>query len=281
LAKIAMVYLSPFQFLGARYSIAFVVLIPFVVRTSWPHLRKLSKVDWIRLVLMGVIAYPLANGLQFWALTRLSATVGTFTMNFVPLFTVGLGIVFLSEKPTIYQLVGIMLALLGTLVFFGIQLEFEDTWAILASTLGSLLLASNAVLVRSFARTGRINSVALAAIPLGIGGGILLLFAPPTSMPPLKGTLIVLFLGIISGSLAFTVWNHALRRLRAFEITVIGNLMPMGTAILAPLILDETVSLQAWLGILVTLVGVVLVSLLTGAPPPAVVKVGMATSERQ
>lgn len=260
LAKVAMVHLTPLQFLGARYGLAFLVLLPFVLRRAWPTLRRLPANAWLRLALMGILAYPTANGLQFWALTQLSATTGTFTMNFVPLFTLGLGILWLAERPTRLQGVGMVLALSGAVIFFGIIIQPGELLAIAASTFGSFLLAINAVLARGFARSGQVDSVTLAAIPLGIGSVVLVLLAPPPLVLPGNVLTIVIFLGVVSGALAYTVWNHALRGLQAFESTLIVNLMPMGTALATPLILGEVVSLQMWIGMIVALAGVVLVS---------------------
>lgn len=258
LAKIAMVYISPFEFLGARYALAFLALLPLLLRRTRSTLRHLPAGAWVRLVLMGVLAYPIANGLQFWALARLSATTGTFTMNFVPLFALALGILWLAERPTRLQGVGFAVALLGALLFFGLDIAAADLLPIVASTFGSLVLAVNVVMARAFARSGQIDSVGLAAIPLGVGGGLLLLFAPPPVMP-LPVLAIIVFLAIVGGALAYTVWNHALKGLQAFEITLVGNLMPMGTALAAPLLLGEVVTPRMWLGMLIALVGVVLV----------------------
>lgn len=269
LAKVVMVAMPPLEFLGARYTLAFLALLPLVLRRTWPTLRRLPPGAWLRLALMGVLAYPLANGLQFWALARLSATAGTFTINFVPLFALLLGVIWLAERPTRQQLVGVLLALLGSLVFFGVAVAPDELLAIAASTFGSLVLAINAVMARAFARSGQVDSVSLAAVPLGVGGLVLVLLAPPALALPGHVLLIIAFLGVISGALAYTVWNHALRGLQAFEITLIGNLMPMGTALAAPLLLGETVSARMWIGMIIALAGVLLVSLRPdGAPAP-------------
>lgn len=261
LSKLVMASLPPFEFLAARYSIAFLALLPLVLARTWRQVRQLSPRAWLRLVIMGLLAYPLANGLQFWALARLPATTGTFTMNFVPLFTLALGLLWLHERPTRRQLWGGALALAGAAVFFGLEVRAEDVLPIAASSFGSFLLAINVVLARSLARGREIDSLGLAALPLGVGGGTLLLFTPPVAdrLMPVIG--MVLFLGVVSGSLAYTVWNHALEGLQAFELTVIGNLMPMGTALMALFLIGESIPLRGWLGIVVALVGVVLVAL--------------------
>lgn len=266
LSKIVMATLSPFEFMALRYSVAFLALVPIVLHRTLPALRRLSKSGWLRLVLMGVLAYPLANGLQFWALTRLTATTGTFPMNFVPLFALMLGVLFLRERPTRLQAVGVVLALVGAVIFFGFNFDFSDTVAIAASIFGSLLLAINAIMARSLARTGEIDSFGLSAVPLGVGASILMFTSAPQELPPPNILGLILFLGIVSGAFAYTVWNHAMKQLQAFELTIIGNLAPLGTAVLSFFILGELVPLHGWLGLAITLVGVILVGLRAGLP---------------
>jgi drug/metabolite transporter (DMT)-like permease len=49
--------------------------------------------------------------------------------------------------------------------------------------------------------------------------------------------------------------------MQAFEISITANMMPIGTALLAPIILEEPVSRMAWLGMVISLIGVVLVGI--------------------
>ncbi len=59
--------------------------------------------------------------------------------------------------------------------------------------------------------------------------------------------------------LAFLIWNHARQKLKAFEMSITLNLMPIGTALISPWLIGETIPGRAWIGMLVTLVGVLLV----------------------
>ncbi len=72
----------------------------------------------------------------------------------------------------------------------------------------------------------------------------------------------MLWLIVPSSMIAFVIWNHARRNLKAFEMTITLNLMPIGTALISPWLIGETISGRAWVGMLVTLVGVLLVGFL-------------------
>ncbi|MGH2606735.1 MAG: EamA family transporter, partial [Anaerolineales bacterium] len=98
------------------------------------------------------------------------------------------------------------------------------------------------------------------ALPMAIGGGLLLIAAPPLPVPAARTLAILVFLGIVNSALAYILWNHALKQLQAFEISVLGNLIPIGTALLAPGILAERLMPRSWIGIAAALVGVILVA---------------------
>ena len=274
LVKIAMADLSPLQLAGARYFGAFLCLVPFLLWNSRQVLRSLSLSAWLRLALMGILAYPIGNGLFFWSLRTLPSTTSSFLLSAIPIFTLVVGIVWLKERPNWLQGAGFLLALIGGVIFFGMRIETGDWQAVGAALLGGISLATFGLIARDFVRKGEVNSTVLTAVPMFIGGGLLVVIAPVTEMPsmPVIGT--VAWLAIINSALAYVIWNHALKRLQAFEISIVGNLMPMGTAILAPLLVNEVVSGRAWIGMAVALAGVMLVGI-AGERPTAVAAEGV------
>ena len=72
---------------------------------------------------------------------------------------------------------------------------------------------------------------------------------------------VVLWLAVINTALAFTLWNHTLRRLTAIESSLINNTMLVQIAILAWLFLGEPIGVRAGLGLLLAMLGVLLVQL--------------------
>ncbi|HEY70310.1 MAG TPA: EamA family transporter [Anaerolineae bacterium] len=261
LVKIALGYLSPLQLAGVRYFGAFLILLPLLLWRSMNVLRGLTRSAWLRLALMGFLAFPVGNGLLFWGLETLPATTSSFLLTSIPIFTLVIGILWLKERPNWIQGIGFLLAITGGLIFFGMRIEASDGLAVLATVLGSLSLSVFGSMARDFVRKGEVNSTVLAAIPMCIGGGMLLIIAPVTQVPPMPALGILVILAIVNSALAFMIWNHALQSLQAFEISIVGNLMPIGTALVAPLLLGEVISGRAWLGMAVALAGVILVGI--------------------
>ena len=100
--------LPPLTFAGLRYLLAFIILLPFYIRqpnTIKP--KKFSKKDWFLLIALGIIYYTLTQGLQFLGLKYLPAITFSLLLNFTALITAILALIFLKEKLTNWQWVGI------------------------------------------------------------------------------------------------------------------------------------------------------------------------------
>jgi drug/metabolite transporter (DMT)-like permease len=271
LVKIGLTELTPFQIAGVRYFGAFIALVPFLLTHSRGTLKRMPRRSWVRLAAMGLIAYPLGNSMLFWGLQSLHSTTSAFLLNAMPLATLALGVVWLNEKPTRLQLIGLVIALAGGVVFFGTRVPGAETVPIVVTLAGAACLAVFGVMAREFARDGLVDGVTLAGIPLLFGGGLLMIVVPPTQLPSARVSAILVWLAVVNSALAYLLWNHALRRLQAFEISIVTNLMPMGTGLLAPLLIGESVGPTAWIGIGVALAGVVLVGLGSRRPLPTAV----------
>jgi drug/metabolite transporter (DMT)-like permease len=259
LTKLVYAELGPFQIMAIRYSGAFLILFPVLWMRSRPTLHNLLRKEWIQLVFMGLLSFTLGNPLLYVGLQSIPATTSSFLMNGIPIATVLLGALTLREYPRIMQCGGILLASVGGVVFFGGRIELNEVRGIGLSLLGVLLITIFGLIARDLTRRERIDPVALTALPMGFGSCVLLAFIWPLPMLSLKVLGILAWLTFINSATAFVLWNHALKHLQAFEISITGNLMPIGTALLAPILLGEPVSGMAWLGMSLSLIGVILV----------------------
>lgn len=259
LIKIAMEELTPLQINCLRYGGAFLLLLPIIWLRSRPLLKHLERVDWIQLAIMGLLGFSLGNTVLYIGLKSLPATTTSFLLNGIPVATMLLGIGTLGEFPRWLQWCGMLLAMVGGLVFFGGRIEIIQIQPIILTFVGVFLISIYGLMARGITRGGRVGPVSLTAIPMGFGALVLLAFIWPMPVVSWRIVGILAWLTLINSALGFVIWNHALRSLQAFEISVMGNLMPIGTALLAPFFLGEMVSGKAWVGMSISLLGVVLV----------------------
>ncbi|MFQ5594455.1 MAG: DMT family transporter [Anaerolineae bacterium] len=260
--KIGLTFLPPLTLAGLRYFSAFLLLVPVLFTGERVQRRALDRDTWLQLAAMGVAAYLVGNGLLFWSLQVLPATTGSFLYSFTPIMVLLLGVVVLREFPTRLQLLGIGVAVFGSYVFFAVHLSLQQIQAVGGALLSTVAFAVFSILGRSFARSDRLNSLTLTAWPLCFGGGALLLVAWITegsATLTLAVVGIILWLSVVNTALAYTLWNDALRTLKAFELNVFANVTPLATALLAWLMLNESLTLRQVAGILIVLAGVSLV----------------------
>ncbi len=73
---------------------------------------------------------------------------------------------------------------------------------------------------------------------------------------------IIFWLSIVNTALAFTLWNYALKTLRAYEQSILQNTMLIQITLLAYIFLRETLTFQKLLRIIMVFTGVLIVQLL-------------------
>ena len=261
LVKMALPEIGPLTTAGLRYFIAFLVLSPFLIRRR-VNLRMVKPRTWLVLLLIGLSAYTIGNGAFFWGLKYLPATTTSFLMSVNPILILLAGIWWLKEVPTRIQVVGVVVCLTGSVLFFSNGLKADEPLGLLITTVGLLGFALFGILSRAVARERQVDTLILTAIPLGFGGGILLLLAIIFEGVPqlsLRVGGILLWLALPNTAVAYMLYNHSLRNLTALEMTVMLNLSPLGTALLAWLLLGERITLIQLVGMVVLIVGVVLV----------------------
>ncbi|MBI1744162.1 DMT family transporter [Candidatus Acetothermia bacterium] len=242
LVKIGLKYLGPLTIAGLRYFLAFLILLPFMFRNGGASVSSLTPSMWLKLFLLGLSAYTIGNGALFWGLKFLPATTASFLMSFTPILVLVAGIFWLKEIPTGLQILGMIVVLVGTALFFSSGLGASEPLGIGIVVFASASFALFGVLGRDVARAKQVDTVTQTAIPLGLGGGLVLLTAllvegvPTFSLAALG---IILFLALVNTAIAYMLYNHALQKLTALEINVLLNLSPLMTALLAWVLIDE------------------------------------------
>jgi len=266
LIKFGLGSLPALTFAGLRYTMAWLCLLPFCLRTGGLQvLANSSRRDWMLLVALGLVYYAGAQGAQYVSLAYLPAVTVNLLISFTVLVVALLSKALLGEAPTAWQWGGIILALAGGIVFFHpVQVPGSQAagWAA-----AGVCLACNAVgviLGREINR--RQNMPALHVTGASMGVGALALLGAGLAfqgLPPVgwKEIGIILWLAVVNTALTFTIWNHAQRILTATEISVINNAMMVEIPILAVFVLGERLTLQNLAGMGIVIAGILCVQL--------------------
>jgi len=264
LIKIGLVDIPALSFAGLRYALAFLCLLPFLFqRKAYRGLRRLPPRTWLKLVLLGILFYAITQGAQFVSLTYLPAITISLVLSFTTIFVGLLSAVLLAEKPTWLQWSGIGLGVAGALVYFyPLVIPHREWVGLIAALIGLAANVLSSILGRSLNRSVQLPALTVTIVSMGIGGLILLTAGLATQgLPRLswQNWGIILWLAIVNSAFAFTLWNRTLQTLSAMESSIINNTMLFQIAILAWLFLDEQLTAQTVIGLLLAALGTLLV----------------------
>ncbi len=259
--KFGLETLGPLTIAGLRYTLGALALLPFLfLRRS--KSQPISRGLWMRLILIGISSYTIGNGALFWGLKYIPATTGSFLMGLIPLLVMIGGAVYLKEIPTGWQVLGVMISLVGSGVFFWGGLEPGEPLGIFIVALGLVGFMAFSLLGRGIARERSLDTLVLTTLPLLIGGLISLILALVVEGLPKftpRSIWVVAWLAFVNTSLGYLLYNHALRDLTALEMNIVMNLTPLFTAMFSWLLLGERLEAYQGIGMLVMIAGVVLV----------------------
>lgn len=259
---------------AGRMSLATLVILPFAVK-SWRTLKPIiTGKTWMLLVLAGVF---LGSHFATW-ITSLEYTTVASSVVFVttaPLWVALLSPIFLKEKLSGWTAVGLVISLLGSfivglsstcaisdqrLVCSGFNNMFSGRYFI-----GNMLALAGAFLSGGYIMVGRKvrNSLSLpiyTAVVYGVASIVLILLVSltgtrVTGFAP-KSYLWIIALALIPQVIGHTAFNWALKYLSASYVSIALLGEPVGTVILAALLLHELPTTLEILGGILILTGI-------------------------
>ena len=251
--------IPPFALSFWRWSLALVLLLPFVARPLWQHRAALSLAGWRLLVLagLGIAGY---NSLLYAAAQTTAAINITLVNTCLPLMTfIGAGLL-LGEWPHRRAWWGMAVAAGGLLVLIS-----KGSWASitgLAFNQGDLIMLVAVADWALYSLLLRRWSAHLLPIPPLALLGVLMLLGLPLILPfylyelaqgahfslTAENLAAISYTAIFASLLAYLAWNHAIRTLGAAKAALSNYLMPVFTAVLGWLLLGEGLHSYHWLG---------------------------------
>jgi len=259
--KIGLTQLSPLTLVALRYITASTIVVPIALLRKEAGLLREPE-NFLKLVFLGLSGFTIAQGLQCLGLFYLPAVSVTFTLNFTPVIVLILGVLFLQEYPTLSQLGGMGLVLLGACLFFNAPLSADSLTGVLITLLSGLGRATYLVVSRLMFVRAKMNPLGLTAFSMGFGTIFLAVAAysiEGLSSVSLQGWAIILWLGVVNTALAFFLWNHALVKLEAFEISILQNTMLVQIALMSWLLLGEHITVLKLISMTLVFVGALVI----------------------
>lgn len=264
LIKIGLDEIPALTFAGLRYVLAFICLLPLALRhANRAELRGLTTSDWRQLAILGLVLYSVTQGAQFLALVYLPAQTASLVLSFSPVAVALVGVVALGERTVAAQWFGVLMFLVGAVVFL-YPVPGGQVLGLVIAIVGLASNAAAAIVGRRVNRRQQLSPVVVTVVSMGIGSiALLVTGVVAQGMPVLsaQGWLIVAYLAIVNTALAFTLWNHTQRTLSALDSSVVNNTMLIQIAVLAWLFLDESLGPRKIIGLVLAATGVLIVQL--------------------
>jgi len=217
------------------------------------------------LLAIGGLGVAVYTPLFFVAVDRAGVAIGTVVaIASGPFFAAGLDWMFRRVRPSTAWLRGTVVTVVGATVLI-VSVDSGETGVDLLGIAAALAAgfgyATYSVSSKATMERGLASTIALA-IPFTIGVVIVLALSVGQSVSWLttsSGLAMALYLGVVATGLAYVLFGYGLRRLTSATAVTLVLAEPLTAALLAVVVLDESIPATGWLGVAAVLGGLVLV----------------------
>lgn len=246
--KFAMSDIGPLTFIASRAGVAFLVLLPLALRED-RQLAASPHIDFWKIGTISGSAFFVAASFQQAGIVTASVTNSGFLTALYVVITPFVAWSFTRVRPSMIVWPAVLLSAVGTWLLGGGTLSaFSRGDGLVA--ISAVFWAAHVVIVGLAARHARpIGFTALqfliVSLLAALGAAI---FESPTLAGLLAAKWSILFVGVLSSALTFTLLTIALQHTPASEAAVIVSLETVFAAAAAYWILGERLPPIAWVG---------------------------------
>jgi drug/metabolite transporter (DMT)-like permease len=258
--RVAIHSFQPMTLITLRLIIASLLLFGVLILSG--RFQKLLKKDFKWFILLAFFEPFLYYVGETFGLTMVESTLAAVIISTIPLFAPVLAFIILRERIGLATIIGILVSLIG--VFFVIYEPSggskANIWGVALMFMAVFSAICYATVLRKIPTYYNNMSVIFYQSLLG------LIFFIPTffltdfsTIQTLKvsseSLLALVMLAVFASVIAFVLFAGAVRQVGVTRTNVFVNLIPVFTAILSWLILDEILTISKWAGIAIVVTG--------------------------
>ena len=255
-AKGALEYFPPILLMAFRFLVTASVLVWFVK----PPVALLG-----RIALIALISAAIQYSLTFTGLKHLDASTAVLVVQLEVPFMVLLGALFLKERPDLQKYCGILLAFGGVALIAG-EPRLEAAYLPLALVMaGAFFWAVGQVMIRSLGDVGGFTLIAWVAVMATPQLFVASAIFEDNHFELIReanwivwGT--VVYLGLVMTAIGYTIWYHLLGKYELRQVGPFLLLLPVFSIIASAIFLDEKMTLTAWLGGIIVITGIAVIT---------------------
>jgi drug/metabolite transporter (DMT)-like permease len=261
--KIAVEELEPTTTMAGRLVLSAIPLVGLLVvrhgwSKAWREMRKITKPA----IVLGAVNTALPFTLIAWGETRIDSGIAAIANASVPIFVAVLAIRFRpQEKSTGLRLFGILLGIAGVAILAGVGPE--GGWWGVAGTM-AVVLASFAYAIGTMYTQSILvetENLVLAAASITWGAILLLPFGvaqAPSEMPSWDAIGSVAALGLLGTFVGQLLFFRLIYDYGSARAALVVYLLPVTALFYGAFFLDEPITVQAIIGLVLILVGTAL-----------------------
>ena len=261
-ARIIVEYAPPLYSLSARFLISGLIgiSIALILGQSW----KLSKKQWISVVVFGVCQNALYLGLNFVAMQTVEASLAAIIASTMPLIVAYAGWLIFKERLPTLGIVGLISGLIGVALIMGSRIQADvDLFGIILCIIGAVSLAVATLSMRGVSSSG--NYLMIVGLQMLVGS--LTLWAPaiiletPTIVWTNAFVYAFIYTTLVPGLMATLVWFILVDRIGAVRASTYHFLTPFFGVAIAAAILSEGLTLLDIIGVIIVAGGILAVQI--------------------
>lgn len=259
--KTGIQYAAPFTFLSLRFAIGVVFLVPIVLilKPRWPA----TSAEWFHIIVAGLLMHAIhLSGSHYAQYLGMSAGVAAIVLAAQPLLTAIIAALWLSERPSARQWLGVAIGLAGVamVVWHKINIAAVGLGSLVAVATGLAALTVGTLYQRRFCAHADLRSSALIQF-----AACLFVMAPLSYV--VEGAVVrwswpllfaLLFLVVFASIFAVNALHTLMRRGEATRVSGMLYLPPIVAVALEWPLFGVVPTLLSVVGIAVTCVGVAL-----------------------
>ncbi len=262
-SKIALEYYSSFTIVFFRLVISSVILFLFLLLTK--KLVVIEKRHIPVFLLLSFFEPFLYFTGETTGLSYVTPPVAAVIIAVIPLFTPFAALIFLKEKISVLNLIGIMVSFVGIiLVIFEKGLKLLIAWegllllflAVISAVAYSVIIKKLPPKYSAFDIVFYHNAIgALYFFPI-----VIIFFREHLLFAGFQTEALIpiINLGVFASSVAFVCFAYALKNISITKVNVFANIIPVFTLIVAWIVLDEIILTHQIIGIFVVISGVII-----------------------
>ncbi|MGB5746816.1 MAG: DMT family transporter [Desulfobacterales bacterium] len=257
--------IPPVSFAFWRWTIAFVILLPFTWRTARQDWSQVVK-SWKIMSLLSILGISVFNTMLYTAVHTTTAINGAMIQTTMPAVIILATLLMFKEKVTRLQISGVAICIIGA--FIVILRGRWDTLLGMSFAPGDILMMGAVIVYALYSALLRqrpaIHPLSFLIYTFGLGVIFLLpiyiweLAGSATMTLTLQVILSILYVALFPSIVAYFCWNRGVEVIGANRTGLFINLIPVFASILAILFLGETLQAFHIIGMALILGGMIL-----------------------